>query len=206
MRRGELTRLALLRAAEHLFAEQGVEAVSLREVASRAGQKNVSAVDYYFGGRLELLECVLERHSSPMAERFSARVEAWRELPDRGPEPWVRLLVDTVAAKLDDDDGGHDYIRLCAQLTSSSSFPLTQTRSATAPGAMALSAQIATYAPPSDGALGVLPFMLFGNALYLTLNDVLRLRAIGQDLPAKRVSDYLTETMMRIAQLDDWSP
>jgi AcrR family transcriptional regulator len=41
--RADHTRLAMLRAAERLFAEKGVDAVSLREIANAAGQGNHSA-------------------------------------------------------------------------------------------------------------------------------------------------------------------
>ncbi len=55
------TRLALMRAAEQLFAQQGVDRVSLREIAIAAGQRNVSAATYHFGSKRELIEAILER-------------------------------------------------------------------------------------------------------------------------------------------------
>lgn len=47
--RGEATRMSLLRAAAQLFAEQGVEHTTLRDILSTAGQKNESAVQHHFG-------------------------------------------------------------------------------------------------------------------------------------------------------------
>ncbi|MRK00176.1 TetR family transcriptional regulator [Aeromicrobium sp. S22] len=52
----------LLEAAERLFAEHGIAAVSDRKVAEAAGNSNHSAVRYYFGGREGLLDALLDRH------------------------------------------------------------------------------------------------------------------------------------------------
>ena len=48
-RRGEKTRAALLDAAESLFAETGFHAVTVREIARKAGA-DAALVTYYFGG------------------------------------------------------------------------------------------------------------------------------------------------------------
>lgn len=48
----------ILATAERLIAEQGA-AVSLREVAAAAGQKNTSAVHYHFGNRDRLIEAIV---------------------------------------------------------------------------------------------------------------------------------------------------
>ncbi|MCL3816946.1 TetR/AcrR family transcriptional regulator [Aeromicrobium wangtongii] len=52
----------LLDAAERLFAENGIAAVSDRKIAEAAGNSNHSAVRYYFGGRDGLLDALLDRH------------------------------------------------------------------------------------------------------------------------------------------------
>jgi AcrR family transcriptional regulator len=61
MRGGEL---ALLLAAERLFAENGISGVSLRQVVQAAGQKNMSAAHYHFGSRDGLLQAVLSLRMS----------------------------------------------------------------------------------------------------------------------------------------------
>src|SRR5271156_3483901 len=67
----------LLDAAEGLFAERGIEAVSLREIAAEAGQKNNSAVIYHFGDKRGLLDALIadrvhkvERVRRGLIERF----------------------------------------------------------------------------------------------------------------------------------------
>ena len=50
----------ILDAAERLFAEQGFEAVSVREI-SKAADINIAMVSYYFGSKEKLYEEVIQR-------------------------------------------------------------------------------------------------------------------------------------------------
>jgi AcrR family transcriptional regulator len=54
--RGQTTRELILVTAERLFAESGIAAVSLRDVATAAGQKNNAAVHYHFGDKENLVK------------------------------------------------------------------------------------------------------------------------------------------------------
>jgi len=56
------TREKLLDAAARLFAERGIDAVSLAEIVRASGQRNTSAVQYHFGGRDDLLLAILEQY------------------------------------------------------------------------------------------------------------------------------------------------
>ena len=62
----------ILNAAERIFAEQGLEAVSLRAVTTEAGV-NIAAVNYYFGSKAALLQAMTQRHFAPVnAEQLHA--------------------------------------------------------------------------------------------------------------------------------------
>jgi AcrR family transcriptional regulator len=74
--RGELARATLLDAAEQLFAERGIEAVSLRDVSAAAGQRNHSAAQYHFGDRRNLVAAVFERRMRVVGERRHALLDA----------------------------------------------------------------------------------------------------------------------------------
>lgn len=54
------TREQLILAAERLFAEQGIDGVSLRKIGAEAGNANNSAVRYHFGSKQGLLQAILE--------------------------------------------------------------------------------------------------------------------------------------------------
>ncbi|MEL6324451.1 MAG: helix-turn-helix domain-containing protein [Pseudomonadota bacterium] len=48
LNRGEMTRRSLMRAAEKLIAERGIENVAIKDILSAAGQNNASALHYHF--------------------------------------------------------------------------------------------------------------------------------------------------------------
>lgn len=69
------SKLRLLETAEQLFAEKGFEAVSIRDITGLA-KANVAAVNYYFGGRENLLTQVMLRHLTPINEERLVRLDA----------------------------------------------------------------------------------------------------------------------------------
>jgi AcrR family transcriptional regulator len=83
----------LLLAAEQLVAERGPE-VPLRDIAIAAGQRNNSAVQYYFGSRDGLIDAVVE-HRMPALE--ARRVELLAEHEAIGDADDPRVLVELLA-------------------------------------------------------------------------------------------------------------
>src|SRR5260370_31633845 len=53
------TRERIKRAARTLIALNGVDAVTVRDVVKEAGQKNASALNYYFGSKESLIEALV---------------------------------------------------------------------------------------------------------------------------------------------------
>ena len=68
-RPGNEARDALLDAAEHVFAVQGIETASLRDISHEAGQRNNSAAQYHFGDRAGLVAAVFTRRMDAINER-----------------------------------------------------------------------------------------------------------------------------------------
>ena len=50
----------LIEVAERLFAERGIDGVSLRQIATEAGTANNSAVRYHFGSKESLITAIIE--------------------------------------------------------------------------------------------------------------------------------------------------
>jgi AcrR family transcriptional regulator len=71
-----MARAALVAHAERLFAERGLEGVSLRDVSKAAGQANHSAAQYHFGDRRGLVAAVYEARMIHISERRSRRLDA----------------------------------------------------------------------------------------------------------------------------------
>jgi AcrR family transcriptional regulator len=67
------TQERILDAAERLFAERGIDAVSVRKVLAAAGV-NVSLAHYHFGGRDGLIEALLRRRFGPITEERLRRI------------------------------------------------------------------------------------------------------------------------------------
>src|SRR4051794_41913128 len=63
------TKEQIVLAAEALFAERGVEGVSLRQIGTAAGNGNNSAVQYHFGTKDRLVQAVFEVRLPRLPER-----------------------------------------------------------------------------------------------------------------------------------------
>ncbi|MEU1405436.1 TetR family transcriptional regulator [Streptomyces sp. NPDC005728] len=108
------TREAILIAAERLFAEHGVYAVSNRQVSEAAGQGNNAAVGYHFGTKADLVRAVARRHARPvevLRERALAAVGDSADVRD-----WVDCLVRPVTEHLAGLGSPTWYARFCAQV------------------------------------------------------------------------------------------
>jgi AcrR family transcriptional regulator len=97
--RGEVARASLLDTAERLFAERGIEAVSLRDVSAGAGQRNHSAAQYHFGDRRNLVAAVFERRMRVVGERRHAMLDT---LAAEGRTGDVAGIVATIVVPLTD--------------------------------------------------------------------------------------------------------
>ncbi|WP_344268312.1 helix-turn-helix domain-containing protein [Streptomyces hebeiensis] len=108
------TRELLLTAAERLFAERGVYAVSNRQVSEAAGQGNNAAVGYHFGTKADLVRAVVRRHAEPIERqrvKLLARIGDSAELRD-----WVACLVRPTHEHLAALGSPTWYGRFCAQV------------------------------------------------------------------------------------------
>lgn len=107
------TQAKIVSTAERLFAERGIDAVSLSEINRAAEQGNKSAVHYHFGSKLGVFEAIRAKHVS--------RMDAMRlpMMAPLGPTPDIESLLSvtvvTLAGRLDDPDGGPYFLRLMAQ-------------------------------------------------------------------------------------------
>ena len=106
---------ALIDAARTLFAERGIDGVSIRELGRAAQQRNNNAVQYHFGDREGLLLAVL----SPWNEQVGARRAALLDELEGIAAPSVRglagALVLPCAAMLESSDG-REYLQIVGEL------------------------------------------------------------------------------------------
>ncbi len=87
------TRMKLLLAAERLFALHGPDGASARMIVAEAGQKNASALNYYFETREALIEAICElRMSAINADRIEQVASYLSERPK--PSERLRTLIE----------------------------------------------------------------------------------------------------------------
>jgi AcrR family transcriptional regulator len=92
MERRMETRTKLLLAAERLFALHGPEGATSRAILAEAGQKNASAINYYFPTRDTLIEAICQLRMEPIDRQRIERVTQY--LSDKPPaEERLRTLV-----------------------------------------------------------------------------------------------------------------
>jgi AcrR family transcriptional regulator len=106
----------LLAVAERLFAEHGVDEVSLAQINREAGQRNRSAINYHFGSKQSLLLAILERHEEGLERERHRLLEELEHAGRVGVREVASALVEPLAAKLDDPEGGHAYLQIVSQL------------------------------------------------------------------------------------------
>ncbi|MEU2421143.1 helix-turn-helix domain-containing protein [Streptomyces sp. NPDC007851] len=105
--RGAGTREAIMAAAERLYAEYGLSAVTNRQIGEAAGQSNTTVASYPFGSKTALVRAIMTRHG--------ARLDAVRQrhvtehLDTLGVPSWqarfaVRVLTDPLMRALVTDE------------------------------------------------------------------------------------------------------
>jgi AcrR family transcriptional regulator len=110
------TRAKLITVAERLFAEKGVEGVSLAEINRVARQRHSNACHYHFGSKDGLIQAILDKHVPGISANRDAMFDAMEVAGNADIGQIVRAFVRPAAAKLFDPNGGKDFIRLNAQL------------------------------------------------------------------------------------------
>jgi AcrR family transcriptional regulator len=113
-RDGSETRDRLIRAGEHLFASESINA-PLSSVLSAARQRNKAALQYYFGSRDGLLAAILERHVAVIEADRSEMLRDALAL-DRPPLGALVAALFVPAANRLHSPEGRDYLLILLQL------------------------------------------------------------------------------------------
>jgi AcrR family transcriptional regulator len=112
---GEATRELLMVTAERLFAMNGVEGVTLREIQAAAGQSNSSVITYHFGSQAGLVRALLEFRYRKVNAR---RAELLQEARDRGvvgdPREAVWIIVRPLVESI---DAGEMFVPFLARVS-----------------------------------------------------------------------------------------
>lgn len=116
------TQVALIEAAERLFADNGVEAVSTRQIGAAIGSLNTNVVAYHFGNKDGLIEAVFRHRLREIDRR---RGELLAEADGNGVDISIAVLLRIFALPLfeqTDAAGQHSYARFLLGLERSGSL------------------------------------------------------------------------------------
>ncbi|MHC5257706.1 TetR/AcrR family transcriptional regulator [Streptomyces sp. UC4497] len=101
----------ILLAAEHLFAERGLDGASLRQISAAAGNGNNTAVQYHFGSKEQLVQAIFEYRLPDLNRRREALVAERRP---RDLRSWVACHVVPVLEQ--GERNGSHYLSFVAKL------------------------------------------------------------------------------------------
>jgi AcrR family transcriptional regulator len=109
----------LLRTAERLLATNGIDMVSLRQIAVEVGCRNPSVVQYHFGSRGGLLRAIVEYRLPSINRR---RLQLLERLHEADRDDDVRGLVEAMARPLLELDPESYYVEFLARLQTRADF------------------------------------------------------------------------------------
>jgi len=115
------TRLIL--AGEQLFAKNGINGASMREIANKAGQGNHAAVQYHFGSREGLVRAIFDYRMDQMEAARGAMLDLARI---HGRLKDARTILEIILLPqldLQDADGNHSYASFLSQYLLQSRSP-----------------------------------------------------------------------------------
>ncbi len=110
------TRELLLDLAETLFAEKGVDNITLADINRAAKQKNRNALQYHFGDKSSLIIAVLKRHREAIAKKRRVLIDKLTETSAHTLEDIIDILVTPLAEMISEGASGIAYLRINAQL------------------------------------------------------------------------------------------
>ena len=110
------TKEQILDAAERMFAENGIHAVSLRTIIAEA-EVNLAAVHYHFGSKDALVEAVFERRVGPVNEARLAWLDRLEAEWDGAPpvEEVLRAFVTPAIQLAMDSERGRTFMKTCGR-------------------------------------------------------------------------------------------
>ena len=108
--------LALIYAAEKLFAEHGIASVSLRQINQAANHRNIAAAHYHFGSRDGLVKAVLHHRWHRLDRRRREMLQ--RKSQRKDIRFYLECFIEPMAEELAPRPEGNHYLRFVQQYES----------------------------------------------------------------------------------------
>jgi AcrR family transcriptional regulator len=111
----------LLDTALQLFAERGLDGVSLAQINRAAGQRNATALHYHFGGREGVIQAIFDRHTPAVNVLREGLIRKLPTVPDA--RDLVHVLLYPLVEQVRNEAGCY-YLQFLAQMTNNPNIPL----------------------------------------------------------------------------------
>src|SRR5437868_15363096 len=112
----EETKNQIKAAAQMLFAQRGVDGVTVQEIVNAAGQRNNAALHYHFGSREELIRQLVVDGAAVLDERRRGMLH---DIERRGGPASIReilLVLVMPVIELGEGDRWRGYVRFTSSL------------------------------------------------------------------------------------------
>ena len=194
----EHTRQQLILAAEKLFAESGIDGVSLRQINIEAGQKNSSAAHYHFGSKEALILSIYQHRMEHVNER---RLATLNKLQQSGNAISVRhvvgAIVHPIVEEIDADDSGRNYIRFMAQAIGHPQLDLIALWRQEHSGGLARALELLQAALPD------IPEPIFGQRFGLAFEQIVHSLADREKLRRTEKNTFEVDAALFVSNLVD---
>jgi AcrR family transcriptional regulator len=191
---GAPTDARLLEVAERLFAEHGIDAVSVRAITIEAGA-NIAAVHYHFGNKVDLIRALVERRVNEVntvrAQLLHTLDAADAVTPRDVAEMWVRPL-----AGLALDDTRRAYLGFLVALDHAGPDLRAIANTVFQPHFARIDAALARALPGLDAATRRFRFGLLTSTSLRALADLDKAGAPWRRIAAPIASDALVEALI----------
>lgn len=188
------TRLIL--AGEQLFAKNGINGASMREIATRAGQGNHAAVQYHFGSREGLVRAIFDYRMEQMEAARGALLQSARADGRLKDARTILEIILLPQLDLHDADGNHSYASFLSQYLLQSRSPEFGDFSGSEPPnlthALHLMRERVDYLPPYVAQRRLISVSL------MFLNILFRHHGADEAAFGESFSDALEDTMEQI--------
>lgn len=109
-----MTRERLILVAEELFGERGIDSVTMRMICDAAGQKNMGAVQYYFGDLPGILTAIFEYRETQLQPKREEMLKYAEEHQRTGDVRYLLRVFFEPNFRMYSEDGNVNYVRLHA--------------------------------------------------------------------------------------------
>lgn len=114
--RSAQTRERFIEAAQRLFADRSIDAVSLNEITVTAGQKNRNALQYHFGNRDGLMQAIIDKHADRVSELRGHYISKQSGADDVVARAAAHAMVMPLVDYIGENPEGIYYVKILSQL------------------------------------------------------------------------------------------